>query len=115
MRVGIEMPKVYITNKGGHDFSAARVFGDLVYLSDGKCDPYQVNQIYREFAGILQNSNKNDFLLITSLPVMNMVACAIMAYRHGRVNLLQYHAQSNTYKARTIVLDSLLNKETKNE
>lgn len=107
------MPRVYVTNKGGHDFSAAKVFGTIVYLSNGKCSPYQVSEIYREFAETLQGSKKEDFILITSLPVMNSIACAIMGFLHERINLLQYHAQTNTYKARTIVLGALLTKDNK--
>jgi hypothetical protein len=102
------MPKVYITNRSGHDFSSATTFGELVFLSEGKTDPYQMSKIYREFVDVLKDSHEDDYLMITGLPVMNSIAAAIMAYKHGRVNWLQYHAQSNTYKPRTIVISELI-------
>jgi predicted transposase YdaD len=102
------MPTVYITNRSGHDFSPAEKFGKIKFLSEGKTDPFQVAKMYREFYDVLKDSHYDDYLMITALPVMNCVASAIMTHLHGRVNWLQYHAQSNSYKARTIVLDELL-------
>jgi len=102
------MPKVFITNRSGHDFSAARSYGKFVYLSVGMANPYEVTKIYREFAAILRNSDPEDYILVTGLNIMNMIAAAIMARKHGKINLLQYHAEDKSYKERSLLLDELL-------
>ncbi|KKK49597.1 hypothetical protein LCGC14_3133450, partial [marine sediment metagenome] len=50
--------KVYIINKGGHDYSDATRFGRLIYLSEGIMNRYSVGRMYREFSAILKDSNK---------------------------------------------------------
>jgi len=102
------MPRVYITNKSGHDFSAAQKFGDFVYLSEGTINPFAVAKIYRQFAKELKESTPDDFLLITGLSLMNGIAFAIMGRKHGRLNILQYFSQTQTYKCRTIIVDELI-------
>lgn len=98
------MPKVYVVNKGPHDYSPAREFGELVYLTQGTISKYDVGQMYRECAPILQRSTADDYILITSLTSLCVVACSIFAWRHGRLNLLLY--KGNAYTVRTIVLDN---------
>jgi len=102
------MPKVYITNKSGHDFSPAEKFGDIIFLSEGRINQYQVARVYREYADILKDSSPEDYILITGLSLMSSVASAIMARKHGRVNWLQFHAQTKDYKSRTIIIDELI-------
>lgn len=101
------MSRVYITNKSGHDFSNATRFGELVYLSEGEVDTFEVTRMYRRFSSILNNSNRSDYLLITGLTVMNCVASAIMSRKHGIVNWLLFNHETGSYKARTIDIDSL--------
>ena len=109
------MPTVYVVNKSGHDFSSAEKFGDLKYLSVGTINPYQVLKIYRQFAEGLKDSTPDDYLLITGLPIMTAVATAIMSRKHGVVNFLIYHAGTNTYKNRRIIIDTLLTDDSPEE
>ena len=103
------MPTVYIPSRSGHDFSAAKKFGEICYLSgDHAVDPYKTNSIYCLFANILRNSTADDYILITGLSVMSAIATAIMARKHGKVNMLIYHASSGGYKARTISIDEMI-------
>jgi len=102
------MPRVYIPNRSGHDFGPARKYGDLIYMSEGSINVYAVAKMYKEFSKWLKKSTEDDYLLITSLTVMNVVAASILARKHGRINLLQYHCQSKTYRSRTIIIDELI-------
>ena len=102
------MPKVFITNRSGHDYSAASGYGEFVFLSKGKINPYEITKMYREFVEKMDGSTEYDYLLVTGLSVMNMVAAAIMSRKHGRINLLQYHAEDKSYKERSLLLDELL-------
>ena len=84
------MSKVYIVNKSNHDFSAARKYGDLVFLSEGPMNRYSTNNMMRVFTERMKNSKPSDHIVPCSLNVMNSIACAIFARRHGTLNLLLF-------------------------
>ena len=83
--------KVFVVNKGGHDFSSASSYGELVYLSEGSLNRYAVTNMYRQFAEILKHSNKSDYILLTGLTTMSAIACSIFGYQHGRLNILIFY------------------------
>ncbi len=82
--------KVFIVNKSSHDFSAAKKFGEIVFLSEGKISRYATNNMVREFTDLMENSSPDDFVVPCSLNVMNSIACAIFACKHGSLNLLLF-------------------------
>jgi hypothetical protein len=100
------MPRVFVVNNSGHDFSAAKQYGDLVFMSSGSIPRYNVNQMYREFSNALIHSEPEDFILCTALTQMNMVAAAIFAHLHGRINLLIH--KDRGYVVREVDLTNLL-------
>lgn len=95
--------KVYIVNKSSHDFSAARFFGDIVFLSEGPMNRYAVNNMMRLFTEKMKDSRADDYLVPCSLNVMNSIASAILAYKHGRLNLLLF--KQGTYIERNIIFE----------
>lgn len=97
------MPKVYIVNKGGHDYSAAERFGELQYITEGTLAKYDVGQMFRECNKALSDSDPDDYIMLTSLTTLCSVACAIFAYKHGRLNLLIF--KDDDYVARRIVFN----------
>lgn len=84
------MPTVYVINKAAHDFHEAEKFGSLVYLSKGSINKYAVNRIFRQFEAVLKNSTPDDYILLTSLTVMCVIACCIFVLKHGTLNLLLF-------------------------
>jgi hypothetical protein len=84
------MPKVYIVNRSPHDFSAAKPYGELVYLSEGSMNRYSTNHMIRLFTEGLTDSSKDDFIVPCSLNVMNAIASAVFAHKHGTINLLLF-------------------------
>jgi len=99
-------PKVFIVNRSGHDFSKAGRYGDLEYLSEGAVSRYATTDIYRRFSKILDDSQPKDYILITGLTVMSCIACMIMAYKHGIVNMIMY--KSGNYVDRTLSVGELV-------
>lgn len=89
------MPKVYIPNRSVHDFSAALEFGDPVYLSTGSVSRYNTSRLYRKFWPLLQDSKPTDYLLITGLTILNLIAAFILTKKHGRLNLLLFRTYGN--------------------
>lgn len=97
---------VYVANKSGHDFSPAERFGTLVYLTEGPINKFAANQLYRSLAEKLNDSQPGDYLLVTSLAIINAVAGAMLGRKHGRVNFLLYRA--GEYIERKVHLDNLM-------
>src|SRR6056297_2497038 len=83
-----QMPTVYVINRSVHDFSKAEKFGQLVYLSNGAINKYATSKMARKFEEMLQDSAEEDYILITSLTVMNIIACSIFVCIHKKLNLL---------------------------
>jgi len=84
------MPNVYIVNKSNHDFSPAEKYGELVFLSEGPMNRYSTNNMFRIFKEKMESSSDYDYIVPCSLNVMNSIACAIFAHKHGKLNLLLF-------------------------
>lgn len=82
--------KVYIVNRSSHDFSAAEQFGDLIFLSEGPMNRYSTNNMHRVFKEVMKDSCEDDYIVPCALNVMNSIACALFAHRHGKLNLLLF-------------------------
>ena len=94
------MPTVWVINKAAHDFSAAERFGVLRYLSKGVISKYATNRIFRQFNEELSKASKEDYILLTSLTVMNVIACCIFVMKFKRLNILLL--KDDNYQARTL-------------
>jgi len=97
------MTKVYVTNKSAHDFSQAKKYGELHYLSRGSINRYSTNRMYRMFVEALAESKEGDYLLPTGLSTMNLIAAVIFGLKHKRLNLLLF--KDGGYVERTLVFD----------
>lgn len=104
------MPKVYIINKGGHDYSEANKYGELHFLSEGPISKFAVSKIYRDFAMSLRESTPADYILLTGLTTMACIACACFSFLHeGKLNLLLF--KNGKYIERKLLLSELLKKD----
>lgn len=83
--------RVYVVNKGPHNYQDAEQFGELVFCSEGTLDKLDTNNMYRELSSAMQDSIPEDWILVTSLATLCSVACALFAAKHGCVNLLVFH------------------------
>lgn len=97
------MSKVYVVNRGGHDYSAAERFGQLVYCTHGQLSKYDTGQMYRELTDAMRDSDPEDYILLTSLTTLCSVAAALFAVKHKRVNFLIY--KDDDYVERKLVFD----------
>ena len=96
------MAKVFIVNNSAHDFSPAKEYGELKFLSEGPMDRYSPNNMHRTFSYGLKDSDSNDYIVPCSLNIMNVVACAIFAKKHGSLNLLLY--RNGVYLERNLII-----------
>ena len=111
------MTTVYIINKGVHDHSDAKRFGEIEYLTEGAINRYATSNMYREFTEKLKTSQPCDYLLPTGLTIMNMIACSIFVLLHGRLNLLIFKTckkgGAGRYIERRLVFEKLNNTSSK--
>lgn len=84
------MAKVFIVNKSTHDFKAAKKYGKLTYLSKGPINRYSTTNMIRMFEEVMKDSKGEDYIVPCSLNVMNALACALFAHKHGCLNLLLF-------------------------
>jgi hypothetical protein len=96
------MPKVFIVNKSSHDFSAAESYGKVIFISEGPMNRYATNNMVRQFEDAMKESEPSDYIVPCSLNVMNSIACAIFAHKHGCLNLLLF--KEGTYIERNHIL-----------
>lgn len=81
---------VYIVNKSSHDFKVAEEYGKIKFLSEGSMNRYATNSMVRQFSEAMSLSEADDYIVPCSLNVMNSIACAIFAHKHGCLNLLLF-------------------------
>lgn len=105
------MPTVFITNKSGHDHSDAERFGTLKFVTSGRIDRFNVNEMYRQSIDALEGSVESDYIMITSLTILCSVLCSVFARKHGCLNLLLF--KDGTYIERRIIIDQLLEGDDK--
>ena len=82
--------RVYIPNKSAHVFEAAKKFGDLVFVTEGKVSRFDAHAIWRAWNEVLKDSQPEDFIVVTALNILCTVGAAAFAAKHGRINLLLY-------------------------
>lgn len=94
--------RVFIVNKSSHDFKEAEKYGEVIFLSEGSMNRYATNSMMRQFKEAMKNSEAGDYIVPCSLNVMNSIACAIFARKHGTLNLLLF--KDNVYIERNHVI-----------
>jgi hypothetical protein len=93
-------PNVYVLNRGPHDYSKAQRFGRLVYMSDGMLPKFNTGTIFRMVQEFLSNSQSTDYIVLSSLSVLQAIASAYFTHKHGVLNLLIF--KDGDYVARTL-------------
>lgn len=102
-----DRPIVFVLNRAGHDYSPAEHYGDLVYCTEGFQNRFEANQLYRVLAELMDDSEPRDYILVSGLSILCLLAGAVFGRKHGRVNLLLFRSEGN-YAERTVYLDNLL-------
>lgn len=104
--------KVYIPNRGVHNYADAERFGELVYVTSGRVSRTEVGSIYRAWIEALSDSQPDDMIVNAGLTTLNMIGAAIFARMHGRLNMLLFNpgrdGEPGHYLYREIDVDSLL-------
>lgn len=90
--------KVFIVSNGGHDYSAAAEFGEIVFCTDGYIRKDDIHQMYTALSSALKDADADDYIMMGSLTSMCSIAVGIMADRFGEVNLLIHSGEGYVYR-----------------
>lgn len=101
--MSIENRKVYILADGGHDYSDAVRFGNLIFLKIPTYSKWDIAQLYLELSEGLKDADADDLLVISHLTSHCCVATALMVEWFGRVNFLIY--RKDKYEEKNLVLN----------
>jgi hypothetical protein len=99
-------PVVYVPNRGAHDYEDAKQYGELRFLTSGVIERYRTNTIYRTLMQGMEDAQEGDFLLVSSLSILNAIIAGILARKFGKINFLLF--RDGKYLLRTVNIDSLL-------
>ena len=110
-----QMPKVYIANRSGHDYSPAEKYGELVYLTEGNLTVFDINKIYKLVVEQIEDSSSDDYILPSGLSSITNVAVQCLSLLHnGIVNYLIYTSDGR-YEKRRLDVKGLLGLEDREE
>jgi hypothetical protein len=96
--------RVYIVNNGGHDYSDAERFGELVFCTHSIIRRSDTAQMFRELSVALEDARPDDYLLISSLASLCIVAAGILSSRFGEIHLLIH--DGGKYVERDIIFEN---------
>lgn len=105
----IAQRRVFIINNSGHNFSRALPYGTPVFVTQDRVPKFNLTTMLRTFKEAFADSTPDDYILITGPLVMNVIAGAYFAHKHGRLNLLLYHtdpAGNDRYISRKLLFSN---------
>lgn len=89
--------KVYVVSDGGHDYSGAAKYGEIVFCTKNVIPKNDVHQMFRELREALKDMRSDDYLMISSLTTLCVVASNFLVDRFGELHLLLYRGNGEYY------------------
>jgi hypothetical protein len=104
------MSKVYIINKSSHDYTKATKYGELIFITEGLINAYNLNQTFRRAYTTLQEFDaKEDYILLTGLASTNLIIGWVLGWLQKDINVLLY--KEGDYIVRRLTFDHFREKE----
>jgi hypothetical protein len=95
------MSKVYIANDPGTlDFSGAKQFGELVFITKGTVDIFNPDRLMRDIHIKLKDWDAEDYLLLSGSIVISFLTALMLQTKN--VRLLIFDSKSRKYVCRTL-------------
>ena len=92
---------VWIVNASSHDYTPVRdIEGvkDVRAITTGYVSLGNYNRLLETIRNSLIDSEPEDFLLLSGLPFLNVLAAVYFINRHGGLNLLTWDKKYKTYR-----------------
>lgn len=82
---------VYVVNHTGNDYSDAKRFGQIVYLSKGPYEQDELDHVLDKIKNYIADSYPTDYLVLDGARLLCSYAFTLWMVKHGHVNLLQWN------------------------
>jgi len=96
-QTGDRRKTVWIINEGGHDYSEAEKFGNLIPVTVGAINPFNPDRIMINVRSIFELAKVDDWILISGNQMVCMVMFAMWIERFGSANILQWSTKKRIY------------------
>jgi len=90
--------KVWITNFAGHDYDAAKKFGELTHITKGFISDSSLDRLKFKIIEAMQDFKRGDYLLLSGTNIINVIAVAYAFARVSDVKLLVFDKDENIYR-----------------
>lgn len=97
------MLKVYVTNFTGHEYTDAKRFGELIYITNGYVTFNDLKEIERKVLEFVKQATKDDYLLLSGNSLLCSVATLIWTNYHKQCNILHWNGMKRGYDLHTVI------------
>lgn len=102
--VGDRRPVVWIVNRGGHPYDAAKEYGRLLALTSGQVNHFATDRFAYMITQRLSMATADDFVLISGSPMLNIIAALVWITKFRKIKLLQWSDKQSRYILRTLTM-----------
>ena len=101
----VRSPCVYVTNFAGHDYTKAEKYGEIRYVTKGYVSFHSLDRIKYRICEALQDTQDDDWLLLSGIPMICVVAACYWLWKHKKLKLLIHDKRSDGDYRELIISD----------
>lgn len=98
---------VWVVNFSGHDYSDARRFGEIDFLTKGYVSRGSLDRMLGTVAEQIAQTSPSDWLLPSGLIPLNVLAAACWFEKHNGLRLLLWDDKHNRYRTMEVGEDHI--------
>lgn len=92
-----DRPRVYIVNFQTKNFSSAKKFGELVFITQGFLDLTKIDELREKFSRYVELASPSDCLILNGPAVVNTLLTVLWFKKFGYLNILSWDGRSLNY------------------
>lgn len=89
-----------MTNKGWHPYDAAKQYGTLVSITEGRVSIQNTDRLQHEIVTVIDTSDKEDWLLVSGSGIITALCIGYWLRRHDKVKVLFWDSLLKNYRER---------------
>jgi hypothetical protein len=94
---------------GKYDVSAAKSYGQIVYLVSSRLNPFDLDKfvgtVEYELYSTYKFDAKKDAICLTGSSILVALFLAVLAHHHKKINVLLFDAKTSKYRLRILTLE----------
>lgn len=98
--------RVFVTNFAGHDFEAAKQYGEIYWITKGYVSFQSLDRVKFLITEQVVKSDKEDWLLLAGTPIISVIAALTWFALHKKVKLLVFDKKGDGKYRQLIISES---------